>query len=478
LSYHEMWRDEVGLWLHLRHAESLSVLLNNLDYGGHPLLWPLLVLPLARLSSDPFLMQCLHLALATASALLVFRYAPFTFAEKILLVFGYYLSFEYAVITRHYALSVLLLLGHLSLRSVPRTSAIPPAIYLALLAETNVFGTILAAALLAGWLLEGPAAHRGDGFDAGNRPGWLAVGIVLTGIVIAIIDMLPPADYVFARVWYFGLDSGRLWQTLERLWRALFPIPAFRAQFWNSNVLGGYPRVAAVAGVVLLALCLWLWRRQRAAVVTLAVGAAGLLAFFYTKHMGAQRHHGFLFLAMLAAYWLYRRDSLEASPGNRVFRAAVWIPLLFVHVFVALFASYMDYRLPFSGSCAAADYLRTHNLQDRPIAVYPLEWVKPVAVLLDRHLYHLGSGKVEKYAVFNRRSYRELPKEVIANRARDWIAAMGEHAIVVLSDGFTLPVDEFDLLAQIPQTAIVGDERYAIYAAKKNTPGMTPRRSR
>ena len=54
-------------------------------------------------------MQVVHLLIATASVTLVALRAPFTWLQKALLAAGYFTVFEYGVISRNYALGVLLL---------------------------------------------------------------------------------------------------------------------------------------------------------------------------------------------------------------------------------------------------------------------------------------------------------------------------------------------------------------------------------
>jgi hypothetical protein len=76
--HHEMWRDELEIWLIARDSDSLRHLLHNMRTEGHPALWYLLVYAVSRLSSDPISMQLLHLAIGCCSVGLILRYAPFS----------------------------------------------------------------------------------------------------------------------------------------------------------------------------------------------------------------------------------------------------------------------------------------------------------------------------------------------------------------------------------------------------------------
>ena len=147
-SRHEMWRDEIQAWLIARDSTGPWALLHNLKYEGHPGLWHLLLWPFARLSPNPVWMQILHVAIAGASALLLFRFAPFPWVVKIPLMLGYYFVYEWAVIARNYGVSVLILFAFCALYA-QRWRRFPMlGVLLFLLCHTNVYGVLIAGALL------------------------------------------------------------------------------------------------------------------------------------------------------------------------------------------------------------------------------------------------------------------------------------------------------------------------------------------
>src|SRR5580700_4131925 len=107
--HHAMWRDEMQVWSFAEHSHSLRELLYLTRYEGHPAIWQLLVYSISGLFTNPLAMQFLHLAIATMTAYVVTRYSPFRLLEKVLLIFGYFLFYEYATISRDYALGILFL---------------------------------------------------------------------------------------------------------------------------------------------------------------------------------------------------------------------------------------------------------------------------------------------------------------------------------------------------------------------------------
>jgi hypothetical protein len=108
LLLHELWRDEVWLWLVVTESRSLSELFSPLARSGQGYLFPVLCCAARQVSTSPRAMQLVHLLLAAAAAFVFARWAPLPRRERALFVFGYFPFYEYAVISRHYAAGALL----------------------------------------------------------------------------------------------------------------------------------------------------------------------------------------------------------------------------------------------------------------------------------------------------------------------------------------------------------------------------------
>ena len=87
-------------------------------------------------------MQVLHLVIALGVWVLVWRLSPFRPVGKLLLLLSYYLFWEYFVVSRGYALGVLLGFGFAALQARRPEQRFWPWVLLGLLANTTVFGTI------------------------------------------------------------------------------------------------------------------------------------------------------------------------------------------------------------------------------------------------------------------------------------------------------------------------------------------------
>ncbi|PYQ61454.1 MAG: hypothetical protein DMF58_04935 [Acidobacteria bacterium] len=152
-THHEPWRDEADPWLTARDA-SASELWQFFHHGGTPGLWYFLLMPLARAGAPYGSEHVLHVLIASASAAVILFASPFPRITRVLLPFSYYFGYEYAVVARSYALSVLLLFIIATLHPRRLERPIPYAIAVALLANTNVHALVVAAMIGLAYLLE------------------------------------------------------------------------------------------------------------------------------------------------------------------------------------------------------------------------------------------------------------------------------------------------------------------------------------
>lgn len=106
LFVHEMWRDEMNVWLMGRDL-SVVQLFQELKYQGHPCLWYLLVMPFAKLGFPCQIMGILSLVIMALATWIFVFYAPFSSVTKFVLIFSPAFTYYYPVIARAYCLVAL-----------------------------------------------------------------------------------------------------------------------------------------------------------------------------------------------------------------------------------------------------------------------------------------------------------------------------------------------------------------------------------
>ena len=373
LLHHEMWRDELQAWMLAKSSSTPGALLANMRYEGHPALWHLLLFPLAHAFESPVGMQVLHFAIAVAGVAAFLAWAPFPFALRALFAAGYLPLFEYGVISRNYALALPLL--WMVCRLWPTAGAQRRWVALggsvALLANANPYAWLLAAALLATLAFETwcDRAMRAEVVTAPARP-WLGAAIAAAGLVLALWQMVPPPDALYAES--AGWSAPRLYRVLGTVMTGYLPLPDWRTSTpWNSALLYRLPAPLLGGFAVAWLVTAWLLLDSRAARTLFLLGNGALLYFSYLRFIGWSRHHGHYFLVFVACCWLASRRREGGADPYRRLRLAALAVLLAVHAATAAWFYAADWRLPFSEAKAAATALASPPLAGLPAYGYP-----------------------------------------------------------------------------------------------------------
>jgi len=458
---HELWRDEAWLWLVVTE-QPLARLLgpeSPLARSGQGYLFPLLCALTARLSTSPLAMQVLHGLLAAAAAFVVLRWAPWDCAVRALFVLGYFPFYEYAVISRHYALGALLVWVACAVAPT-RYSVVVGGAALGLLCQTTIYGYILALALASGWLLDRFLSWGED--VAPQRPLFVAVGLsfALAGGVAGVLQLHPLPGTVFAPEWRVDWDPERALTVLAKTWDGLVPLLIPRVQFWNSNVLDPWPRAHSLAGLLALGLAATMLWRRKTAFVTFAVGGIGLLAFSYLRYVGVLRHQGHWWLLFAAALWLGGSRTLEGDGGRPAWRYGVLMVLLGVHCVAGAFASWIDLRHPFSNATATARLIRAQGLDRLPLVAGGEPAAAPVSLALGLPLYFPGRDNFGRYPDWGPRQH-ELGNAELRCAARDLARRTGSDVVLVMTR--PLPAWEEIEMAGSRLGGIQPSEDYRLY---------------
>lgn len=473
---HEMWRDELQAWLIAKESRSLLELVRNMRYDGHPPLWYLLLYGLSRLTDNPAAMQALHLAIATATAYVFARFAPFTRFQRALFCFGYYPVYEYAVISRNYALGVLLIFCFCAAYRAGETAKRYPllALLLALLANTNAYGFMIALALA---LMLAHELWRMDDrrklLRAHVYKFVLACLIFVVGLSVSALQMLPPSDSGNILGWYFNLRPSGIMFVLTVVWRGFMPVPQLAHQLWNTNVVQSEPKAALLALLILVVTSLALARR-RSALLAYLLGTGAILLFTFTKFYGSARHHGHVYVLFVACLWLaarlpeekFRRPLFERATQifSRYWRHAL-SAVLAVHVLLAALFCYTDWRRPFSRSRDVAEFVREEGADGDLIIGSQDAHVSPVTAYLQRKIYYPRGDREGTFIVWDK-DWRYWPQaDVLAAAKRK--AAERREGVLVISTSSLDGSGSARRLAEF--TGSITDENYYLYVVEPET---------
>jgi len=475
---HEMWRDEMQAWLIGKDTVSLVQLWNVALVQKHPVTWYLALKGTSLLSSSPVAMQILHLIIAALSAFLLFAYAPFKTYQKVFLGFGYYFLYEYALISRNYGLGVLCLFAFCASFPRFRRTPLPAAASLFLLANTSVYGLILAGALGGVLLFEILAS----GELRRKSKFWVCLLIIGLGLALSVYQLKPhpTSGYESATPFHTTFNSGLLVDVLILVPKAFLPIPLPILNFWNHPALDSLPAARAVEVVlclVILAGSIALVRRSRPALLFFLSSVAVLFVWFYVGYIGFTRHYGHLFIAFVAALWMAGADRGRSSAptevkagisGSRFLKAGLSVVLL-AHFLAGIYAYAMDFSHQFSQAKNAARYIRRKDFDRLPIVAHMTGPCVSAAGYLDRPLFYVSAGILGTFSFSSKRRHFTVKAEDVLRDAEDQCRLHKCDCLIILS----LPMLERVLprtegLIKLGQTppAIVAGEEYYLYLLK------------
>lgn len=476
-SRHEMWRDEIQAWLIARDSATLPDLQQNLKYEGHPGLWHLTLMPLTRASRNPEVMQVWHLAIAVATVILILRFAPLSPIQLLLLPFGYFLVYEYAAISRNYALGLLLLAVACTLYRDRFKRFAWLGLVLCLAAHVSVLTLIIVIAITSGLAVELLLKRREAQAPWLEHRTQIAIGfgLALAGIVTAVVQLVPPADSTYAAGWHLYWSPerlGRVVAALDALWgygldwvRVPFVQVPESAQVW----------LRAMASIGLILWMTYQLRNRPSILWIYLVGTFGLLLFFYVKMLPELNHRGHLFILLLVAVWLERLTrGGDRRPAGAVTDGVVTVVLL--ASLISGIGPYLDdVRRPFSEGEAAARYVREHALDDLPIVAEPGYAVSTVVGYLGvDSVYYSDSRRWGSFIVWNRGNLPKPSDAEILEDARRLSATAdraGRGALIISNrelDPAVVSVNAAEKLAWF-SAALRWDENFSVY----RVPGRT-----
>jgi hypothetical protein len=363
--HHEPWRDEADPWLAARDA-SAGELLQLFRHGGTPGLWYFLLIPLARGGAPYFSQHVLHIGVAASSAALILFLSPFPRFARFLIPFSYFFAYEYAVIARTYALSVLLLFVIAALHRHRDQRPVVYAVCVALLANTNIHSLCIAALIGIVYLID-------------SRRNVAAIFIMLVGGVAALFQIWPAPD---------AMVHGAI-----STFRPEAPLLAIRGAFFPN--VHAAPAIALIVGAAILIAGTIAVGRSRGTIVILW-GSYVLLTYILTlKWIGGVRHLGFVLLILLFVLWI-----AEAQP--RLARLVCW-SFLTVSLLSSVFASILfwrlDTRFAFSGAQEVAMWIRQHGMAGRTIAGHSETTASALAPYFDHPFWYPG---IEAFGTFSK----------------------------------------------------------------------------
>jgi hypothetical protein len=453
-------------------------------------------------------MQAFHLLIATSFIFIFNRYAPLSNLHKILFSFGYFPLYEYAVISRSYALGILLVFGICALYKNRTTRYILIGVLLALLANVTIYAVVIACCIAGILVLDYFLYQQKNG----KAMMQLAIGMIIfvAGVALSLYQIWPDKDNSFPAPYATSIfDFPRWWQVFSKLFTTYTYIPQLDEHFWNTTIY--FKDIGATATgnfsdwLRVHPDYLWFWVilpaiifsaamiifLRKPLILLLYIGTTiGLFSVYYYTALMHSRYCGYLLIALTVCYWLAeyypekKHNGFWASLGRRISNPFL-TGVLLLNVIGAIVAYTMDIQYKFSPSKEVANYIKENKLDSLPVVGITDFTISPLATYLDTKIFYPQMNDFGSFTVWSiKRNDKMSFKEAVASlgafmdKGNQRVLWIKDSAPQVSTDGTNQQDMEKAILRNDLQVdllkkfdpGIVGDERYFIYLVQKIDP--------
>lgn len=414
--HHELWLDESHHWLLARDSTSCLDLIQNTRYEGHPILWNILLFFITRVTSDPLWMQILHILFSSAVVFIFLKKTPFSWVFKTLFIFGYFMLFEYNLISRNYILGILFLFLAASCFKNRKNNVALIGIYLALASNIHLMFCVIAFALFLTLLLE-QYQNKQIGTSA-----TIGIGVFLLGLILAAVQIIPPNDTLF----FNKIDAIPFHEKLIKgfisLFKGLVTLPDFRSiHFWNSNIFVNLSKpFATVLGLLCYFIPL-LFFKSRKMLFFVYTALLGTQIFFFVTQRGATRFDGMTFIILILALWLehYFTDENKKLAGFiavfklNLLKKPIIYSILTIQLFSGVCAYAVDFKEPFCSAKETVKYIENENINTENIISITCDGTL-ISPFLEKKVYFLCDESFQSYCHWDSTCKADLqPEEII-----------------------------------------------------------------
>ncbi|MBD2297372.1 hypothetical protein [Nostoc sp. FACHB-190] len=477
---HAMWRDELNPWLIVRDSESFTDLIANIKYEGHPVLWYFSLAFLRRIADNPLIMQLFHLSITITAVLIFYLYSPFKNKHKLLFIFGYFPFYEYFLISRNYAFSLLFIFAFCAVFPSRKKTYLYLSSLIGLLANSSAYGLLVSLALSLTLLFEFcfDSEQRRKYFETSKKYDLiLSFLIVIFSLILSVYIITPPANsYLHGGLnngWSTHLDIFNLLKSINRLLASyLLIIPKKRLLDLS---------ICAFISILIFTLYLIKFSKKPVVLFMYAVGNCILLAFTYLRFAGHHRHFGHFYLVFIAALWLesYFQNSLvlenKLSPTPRLFNLAqkwhyiVFTLILSAQLFGGVYGFARDLVIPFSASRETAHYIQQNKLNDEFIVASRDANMAALSGYLNRQLYYPERQMMGSFTLFKQgRQDVDQPEILRQIHALFQSQAVESRILLILNKELNINQDDLNIVPiKSFKRAWIDSERFYLYRVDK-----------
>lgn len=462
LTCHEAWRDEGQAWILAKNA-TLPQLLADLCSEGHPALWFLFMRPFAKLGMSYEYLGVLSLALTTAALTILFFKAPINIAAKISIALSAVFCYYNPVISRVYALVLLLVLLLAMLWKERYEKPVLYGVLVALLFQSH----IIMAGLAGGLLL--CMAARCFKKETRTSKQIIGTGIAFAGMTCTFLELYQRSDTTV----YHTVNAASLLETFREtsivtgIWKTAHALwPGFCSVVYVA--LLGCTAIAVLAVLVLLARHNE-YRIVGDALVASVCGIGATVALMIWIYSGQYQMTLCLLISLIFSVWTICTDSRQKSV--RAVLSGLTAILCLMTLPTWLSSAEKDIDTEFSGSRKMSEYIRDNLPEHSVIAVsYDHKISAPYAYISScrKDIYFVNTDTEDEYSYYVwGQSYPQKTAKEIFNTAQR-LSGTEKLYYLTSSDRDEQLAEEFERIFTSGESS-VRDESYYLYQTKDHS---------
>ena len=394
---HELWGDELHSWNIAKASKSISDLVSNTRYEGHPPFWYSILWIVSKFTHDVSMIQWVQLIIIISINFLILFASPFPFVTRLVIPFGYFFLYEYAAFSRNYAIGFLFAFSIcIILHKNFKYRILLYYTFLFLLANTHLLALALATGFHIYFLLSFFEKKK-----KANVVLHIATGLIL--LIPAVYFIFPPADSSLnTDYWLQRLDIDQLSAIVKAPVKAFLPMPAWwNYHFWNTEFLAEAQTqfsflkwIICLLSMALLFFTTIIFRKDKK---VFFFYLAILLMFFLLSIIipfANSRQVGFIFIGFLLSYWLFCYNNVISRSQNNILTT-----LLAIQIIAGIFSVVKEIKYPFSNDFLVKKLIKKIPPGNKWITDY---WcLNTISAYIDTSAYCIDLQKEKSYLQWN-----------------------------------------------------------------------------
>lgn len=467
--HHEVWLDEAHHWLLARDSSTIKELIFNARYDGHPLLWNILLFIITRFTHEVFFMQLLNIIFSSIAIIIFLKKAPFNYLFKFLFVFGYFIFYEYNIISRNYSISFLFLMISVSL--ICERQKIYPLIFISLLvlANTHLFSLFCSVSLFIAIVIlffkEQHSEKEKIKFIAGSFLFIILIAVVLWSIIP------PPGHFLEQKYVDSYLSFKRIGKGFSIYFKGFFHMPNFfKYNFWNTNLwVDASKNVTAGLSIVCFVIPFIILYNKPISIFVFYFSTLSIALFiFWSPIVPGVRYFGYVWIMFVVALWMRelsvsQKFKFSDSLDKKLKSISEYVKLPFIYSILAMqvisaFTAYaIDVKRPFSESKNVVNYLAQNDWSSKMIVLSNQCAGCSVSAYLNKKLFYPETNGWGSFCKWNTNPM-VIDKDALVSR----LGSINSKSFLFIRNGPWIYPD-----TQIPGMNVFEDKKMKMYFLTK-----------